>query len=160
MATTMTISIDVENASDATTTPDDAYIRRWVSAALSASNAPTDRDYELSIRIVNADESQQLNCQYRGQDKPTNVLSFPSEFPPELNIPLLGDLAICANVVEQEAHQQNKTSTAHWAHMLVHGTLHLLDYDHIDDDDADIMESLETSIITSLGFPAPYKINR
>jgi len=156
---TMNIIIDVDNASGSKNTPEDPDIRSWITAALKASNLATNDDYELSIRIVGITESQQLNLQYRGKDKPTNVLSFPSDFTAELNIPLLGDLAICACVVEQEALEQKKTSTAHWAHMLVHGTLHLLGYDHIDDNDADIMEALETGIITSLGFPAPYEVN-
>ncbi len=113
-------------------------------------------ELEITIRIVDSDESHQLNHQYRGKDKPTNVLSFPFESPPEVELPLLGDLIICKQVVEQEACLQNKTLLAHWAHMVVHGTLHLLGYDHIEDEDAIEMESLETKIMQEMGFDDPY----
>src|SRR5690606_24067449 len=96
---------------------------------------------------------------YRHQDKPTNVLSFPADIPAELNLPLLGDLVICAPVVEREAMEQRKTLEAHWAHMVVHGTLHLVGYDHITEPEAEEMESLETKILTGMGFPPPYEIN-
>ena len=111
---------------------------------------------ELTIRLVTPDESQQLNAEYRGKDKPTNVLSFPFEAPPQVPIPLLGDLIVCVDVVEQEAAEQGKTTTAHWAHMIVHGCLHLLGYDHIKDDEAEIMEGLEREIMAQLGFSDPY----
>ncbi len=114
---------------------------------------------EVSLYIVDEAESQELNAQYRGKDKPTNVLSFPADIPEEVGVPLLGDLVVCAPVVEREAQEQGKTLEAHWAHMLVHGSLHLLGYDHIEDDEADVMEALETEIITGLGFPAPYQDN-
>ncbi|MDM3872479.1 rRNA maturation RNase YbeY [Porticoccus sp. W117] len=153
----MNLLIDIENASGSDDVPDDEHIHRWVKAALQALPTEQQRSSaELSVRIVSEQESQNLNHRYRQKNSPTNVLSFPSELPPELNIPLLGDLAICAQVVAREAQQQQKTADAHWAHMLVHGTLHLLDYDHIDDGDADEMEALETQIITDLGFPEPY----
>lgn len=125
----------------------------WVHAVLDGRMD----EAELTIRIVDNEESQQLNNDYRGKDKPTNVLSFPFEAPPEIELPLLGDLIICAPVVAQEAQTQNKTLQAHWAHMVVHGCLHLLGYDHIDDAEADEMESLETQIITQLGFETPYQ---
>lgn len=112
---------------------------------------------ELSIRIVELAESQQLNHDYRGKDKPTNVLSFPFENPPGIQLPLIGDLVICAEVVKQEAAAQNKTETAHWAHMVIHGCLHLLGYDHIQDDEAELMESMEKRILSQLGFDDPYK---
>lgn len=111
---------------------------------------------ELTIRIVDIEESQQLNHEYRGKDKPTNVLSFPFEAPPGIELDLLGDLIICRQVVEKEAIEQEKPQQAHWAHMVVHGTLHLLGYDHIDDDEAEEMESLETEILQSMGFEDPY----
>lgn len=111
---------------------------------------------ELTIRIVDIEESQQLNHDYRGKDKPTNVLSFPFEAPPGIELDLLGDLIICRQVVEKEAIEQDKPQQAHWAHMVVHGTLHLLGYDHIDDDEAEEMESLETEILQSMGFEDPY----
>lgn len=144
--------MDVQFASDSPHLPSEKQLQLWASAALEGHK----QEAELSVRIVDAEESQQLNKQYRQKDKPTNVLSFPADFPEELNLPLLGDLVICAPVVEQEAAEQDKTLEAHWAHMMVHGVLHLLGYDHIDDSDATEMESLETQILTAAGFPAPY----
>ncbi len=128
-------------------------LQRWVEAALPAASA----DAEIGLCIVDEPESQALNLRYRGLDKPTNVLSFPAELPAELNLPLLGDLVVCAPVVAREATEQGKQLEAHWAHMLVHGTLHLLGYDHINDADAEQMEALETDILTSLGYPDPYQ---
>lgn len=145
--------VDVQIATADDNIPSDEDLRSWVAAAL-----PEDRlASEITIRVVGTDESQALNAQYRGQDKPTNVLSFPSELPPELQIPFLGDLVVCAGVVEKEALDQGKTLLAHWAHMIVHGTLHLLGYDHETDAEADNMEALETQILSDLGFPAPYE---
>ena len=111
---------------------------------------------ELTIRIVDEQESHQLNHAYRGKDKPTNVLSFPFEVPPGMEMDLLGDLIICRQVVEKEAEEQNKPLPAHWAHMVVHGSLHLLGYDHIEDDEAEEMESLETEIMQGMGYEDPY----
>lgn len=101
-------------------------------------------------------ESRDLNNTYRGKDKPTNVLSFPFEAPPEVELPLLGDLIICRQVVEREAAEQEKTVEEHWAHMVVHGSLHLLGYDHIEDSEAEEMEALETEIMQSMGYADPY----
>lgn len=149
----MTPTIDLQLALDGDDLPDPDSIQRWVTAALR-----DERDEaEISVRIVDAEESRELNHRYRDKDKPTNVLSFPADLPPELGLPLLGDLVICAPVVEREACEQGKTQEAHWAHMIVHGTLHLLGYDHNEDSDADIMESLETTILTQLGYPPPYE---
>ena len=105
---------------------------------------------------VDEAESHELNLTYRGKDKPTNVLSFPFEAPPGIEMPLLGDLIICRQVVEQEAKEQQKPLEAHWAHMVVHGSLHLLGYDHIEDNEAEEMESLETEIMLALGYEDPY----
>lgn len=152
----MELSIDFENVSG-TAVPDEDNIHRWVNAALQHLPENLQRcDVDLSVRVVDEFESQNLNHRYRQKNNPTNVLSFPSELPPDLGLPLLGDLVICAQVVEREAAEQGKSLHAHWAHMLVHGTLHLLDYDHIDDSEAEEMEELETTILTSLGFPPPY----
>lgn len=144
--------VDVQNASDATFIPCQQNFLDWVTIA-SSDKKP---NAEVSIRIVDMPESQSLNKQYRGVDKPTNVLSFPTEFPEGVDIPFLGDLVICAPVVEAEAQAQNKSLEAHWAHMVIHGTLHLLGFDHIDDDEAKAMESIETSHLQTLGHPCPY----
>ncbi len=150
----MTYQIDIENNSQSKTIPSIEKCEVWIAAVLN--NQQID-EAEVSIYIVDEDESQELNSQYRGKEKPTNILSFPADIPEEVGIPLLGDLVICAPVVEREAQEQQKTVDAHWAHMLVHGSLHLLGYDHIEDDEAELMEALETTIITGLGFSAPYE---
>nr|WP_244178523.1 rRNA maturation RNase YbeY [Gilliamella bombi] len=133
--------------------PTEAQIMQWLEVILPQfmDNA------ELTIRIVDKQESQQLNCTYRHKDKPTNVLSFPFESPIEIDVPLLGDLIICKQVVEAEAEQQHKSLTSHWAHMIVHGCLHLLGYDHILDDEAEEMENIEIDIMLQLGFEDPYQ---
>lgn len=134
--------------------PAEEQLQLWASAALSGR---TDfAEPELTIRLVAEEESQELNSEYRGKDKPTNVLSFPFEAPPQVPIELLGDLIICAQVVQQESEEQRKAAEAHWAHMVVHGCLHLLGYDHIKDDEAEVMEDLERQIMAGLGFPDPY----
>ena len=117
---------------------------------------PESDNVEMTVRIVDEAESHDLNLTYRGKDRPTNVLSFPFECPDEVELPLLGDLVICRQVVEREAIEQEKPLMAHWAHMIVHGSLHLLGYDHIEDDEAEEMESLETKIMQGLGFADPY----
>lgn len=150
----MAYQIDIESNSQNQQIPALADIESWVSAALHSQDFET---AEVSIYIVDEAEGQELNSQYRGKDYPTNVLSFPADIAEEVGIPLLGDLVICAPVVEREAQEQNKALAAHWAHMLVHGTLHLIGFDHIDDDEAEQMESLETQIVTGLGYPAPYQ---
>lgn len=158
----MDIHVDVQNASSSTAPlPEDEDIHRWISAALKHSgnnkSNTTNRSYEVSVRIVDVDEITRLNQQYRQKAQATNVLSFPTEFPADVAVPLLGDIVVCADVVAEEAEQQRKAVAAHWAHMLVHGTLHLLGYDHIDDSEADIMEALESEILTELDYPAPYQ---
>ncbi len=128
----------------------------WVNTTLEKANYPH-TTAELHVRIVDLAESQQLNNQYRHKDKPTNVLSFPAHIPAHIPINLLGDLAICAPVVCAEAERDGKLIEAHWAHMLVHGSLHLLGYDHEEEQQANIMEALEISILQSLGFVNPYQ---
>ena len=149
----MSLDLDLQLASTSTQIPSEEQIQTWASAALMTDNG---LDMEVTIRIVDAAESQQLNHQYRGKDRPTNVLSFPFEAPPGVELPLLGDLVICAPVVEQEAAEQQKTLTAHWAHMTIHGMLHLQGYDHILDPDAEVMENLEKDLMHQLGFDNPY----
>ena len=147
------LDLDLQIAIDNDGLPSQEDFELWVRIALRN----TMNQAELTIIIVDEAESQTLNSCYRGKDKRTNVLSFPFEAPPEIDIPLLGDLIICAPVVELEAKQQDKSLQAHWAHMVVHGCLHLLGYDHIQDAEAEEMESLETQLIESLGFNNPYK---
>ncbi|MBU3070961.1 rRNA maturation RNase YbeY [Aestuariicella sp. G3-2] len=147
------LCLDLQVASKAHDLPSSEQLQHWASSALKGLREHA----EISVRIVDNDESQELNFQYRQKDKPTNVLSFPADLPPELELPLLGDLVICAPVVTREAAEQQKELFAHWAHMVVHGTLHLLGYDHINDSDAEIMEQLETEILTGMGFPPPYE---
>lgn len=132
--------------------PDEAIFMHWLEGVL-----PQFQDEaEVTIRLVDEAESHELNLTYRGMDKPTNVLSFPFEAPPQVELPLLGDLIICRQVVEREAVEQDVPPEAHWAHMVVHGCLHLLGYDHIQDDEAEEMEALEADIMQALGYPDPY----
>lgn len=133
--------------------PEKTAIQQWLNATILSFQPVS----EVTVRLVDESESQALNYTYRSKDNPTNVLSFPFEAPAEIDdLPLLGDLVICRQVVEKEAEEQNKPVLDHWAHMVVHGSLHLLGYDHIDDDDAIEMESLETEIMLALGFQDPY----
>ena len=134
--------------------PSAASFRRWVEAALHG--AKRRKATELAIRIVGLEEGQALNRDYRGKDYPTNVLSFPAELPPGVALPLIGDLAICAPVVQREAAEQGKSARDHWAHLTVHGVLHLLGHDHLEDAEAEAMEALETRILAGLGIADPY----
>lgn len=152
----MSTHVDIDIASLSSKVPAIEHIEHWVTQALAAV-PDIRRDNEVSVCIVDEAESRELNLRYREQDKPTNVLSFPADLPAELKLPLLGDLVICAPVVEREAEEQRKALDAHWAHMVVHGTLHLLGYDHITEQDAEKMEALETHILGQMGFPAPYE---
>ncbi|OZI14399.1 rRNA maturation RNase YbeY [Sodalis-like symbiont of Philaenus spumarius] len=147
------VILDLQLACDeAQGLPTEADFLRWLQGVL-----PRFRDCaEATVRLVDEAESHELNMTYRGKDRPTNVLSFPFEAPPEVELPLLGDLVICRQVVEREAQQQEKALEAHWAHMIVHGSLHLLGYDHIKDEEALEMEALETEIMQTLGYPDPY----
>ena len=148
------VILDLQNACENPQgLPDEAQFLRWLSAAVK----PFQPESEVTVRLVDEAESHELNLAYRGKDKPTNVLSFPFEAPPGIeDLPLLGDLIICRQVVEQEAAEQGKPVEAHWAHMVVHGTLHLLGYDHIQDDEAEEMEGIETEIMLAMGYADPY----
>ncbi len=152
----MTVTIDLQINSESKALPSLAELTQWAESAVHADAKAQRDEAEISVVIVDADEGQALNSEWRGKDYATNVLSFPSDLPPELGLPLLGDLVICAPVVQREAKEQGKTETSHWAHMVIHGTLHLLGYDHIDDHEAEEMEALETSIMASHGFNDPY----
>ncbi len=149
----MNSHIDLQRVCDAKELPSLELFQRWADAALTTVTA---QKFELTIRLVDTEESQQLNKQYRQKDKATNVLSFPFEVPEGIELNLLGDLVICAQVVEQEAKTQQKALFDHWAHMVVHGCLHLLGYDHINDDKADEMEALEIKILAQLSINNPY----
>lgn len=138
------------------TTPDDEDLCRAARLALELGGADAKKHWELCLRIIDKDEMQALNARYRGKDYPTNVLSFPADLPPEVELNLLGDIVICAPVVRDEATAQSKTLAAHWDHMLIHGVFHLLGYDHETDTEATEMESLETTALARLGWPCPY----
>ena len=152
------IELDLQVASEAGHLPTLANFQAWCAIALRQRSA----DSELTIRLVDEEEGRELNRTWRGKDYATNVLSFPADVPDEvggiplLDIPLLGDLVICVPVVEREAVEQGKTPEAHWAHLVIHGCLHLLGYDHIDDEEAEEMEALERLLLAELGHPDPY----
>jgi len=148
----MAITLDLQIACKNNKIPTENQFQLWVNTALK----PYNKSFELTVRIVELQESQQLNQQYRDKDKPTNVLSFPFEVPDGIELDLLGDLVVCASVVEQEAQQQNKTIQSHWAHMIIHGCLHLLGYDHISELEAQEMEGLEVKLLSSLNIENPY----
>lgn len=146
------IDLDLQLASDATGIPAAADFRAWVEAVLAGRRD----EAELTIRVVDEEEIAELNGTYRHKQGPTNVLSFPFEAPPGVELPLLGDIVICAPVVAREAAEQGKTAPAHWAHMTVHGCLHLLGYDHMEPEEAEIMETLEKEVLSVLGYADPY----
>lgn len=148
----MTIELELQIASKAKTLPHPAQFREWVSVTLWQRVDTA----EMTIRIVDEEEISDLNLRYRNKPGPTNVLSFPYDPQPGIASRILGDIVICASVVEREAEEFNKPLLSHWAHMVVHGTLHLLGYDHEFDADAEEMENLETEILLKLGFPPPY----
>ncbi|MBL4869065.1 MAG: rRNA maturation RNase YbeY [Pseudomonadales bacterium] len=149
--------IDIQVATKCKTIPTTKEINQWVVAALAHTDALAHDNPELSIRFVDDSESAQLNTQFRDKNGPTNVLSFPFVATDNIPIPLLGDIVISAPTVEREAKEQNKLVTHHWAHMIIHGTLHLLGYDHVRSRDASVMEGLETTIMTKLGLGNPYQ---
>lgn len=149
----MPLTLDVQVACEGDGLPSAADFRRWANAALAGAAA--DGAAEITLRIVDEAEGAELNQRYRKKSGPTNVLAFPYEAVGRND--LHGDLVMCASVVRREAREQGKTAEAHWAHMCVHGILHLRGYDHATQDEADVMEGLETSILVGLGFPRPYE---
>lgn len=157
-----TLELDLQLASEDDDVPEPGRFEQWILAALDLAqfNANDDLPIEITIRIVDSDESRRLNNTYRQKDKPTNVLSFPFDTPDEVPLQLLGDLVICAPVVRQEAQEQQKSLESHWAHMAIHGTLHLLGFDHMEEADASEMETLETRIMASQGYSDPYALSQ
>ncbi len=149
----MTLELDLQIALDMPGLPTPTEFQRWAEAALAGADYQSAA--ELTLRIVNEVESTALNETYRRKQGPTNVLSFPFEAPLEVDSPLLGDIVLCAPVVLREAVSQGKSPQAHWAHMVTHGVLHLLGYDH-DETQAEAMEALEIRILADLGYPDPY----
>ena len=146
------VTVDFQKVFEAPGVPPERAFQEWARLAWQGEDP-----CEVTVRIVGTEESQALNRQYRGKDKPTNVLYFPFEPPAGITVPLAGDLVICAPVVEDEAREQRKSLDAHWAHMVVHGMLHLQGYDHIEDEDAEVMEALEVRLLAQLGFGNPYQ---
>lgn len=147
------LTIDMQIASTSQYLPSKDEFHTWAAAAVGNLREHA----EISLRIVDLEEGTALNKHWRNKNTPTNVLSFPSDLPPELGLPLLGDIVICAPVIEREASQQHKQLQSHWAHMVIHGILHLLGFDHLDDQQAEIMETLEKNIMETLNFCDPYK---
>lgn len=145
------IHVELQNAEAFPSLPSPEDFARWAEAAIARDAA------EIAIRVVDETESAELNRYYRGKDCPTNVLSFPFEAPPGVETDILGDLVVCAPVIEREAREQGKAPAAHWAHMVVHGVLHLQGYDHVEDAEAEMMEAEEVALLDRLGFPNPYE---
>jgi len=147
----MAIEVAVQRATSFAALPADEDFERWARAALRDRKSAV-----LTIRLVGREESRSLNRNYRGKDAETNVLSFPADLPAEIGIDLLGDVVICAARVAEEAREQGKAESAHWAHLTIHGVLHLLGYDHERAEDAGVMEGLEVRLLESSGLPNPY----
>lgn len=147
------ITLDLQLACDFDNLPSFEQFELWANSAL----AELKPDAELTIRISESAESQQLNHEYRGKNKPTNVLSFPFDAPPGIELPLIGDLIICPDIVKAESIEQEKTFHDHFAHMVIHGCLHLMGYDHIDEEDALEMETLEKNVLAKLDISDPYR---
>ena len=151
-STEVTVAVSYGPAS--TGLPQPAAFESWVGAAAQGRRPAV----EVSIRVVDAAEGQALNLKYRHKDYPTNVLSFPAELPAGVDVPLIGDLVLCASVVAKEAHDQGKPVDHHYAHLTVHGVLHLLGYHHETVAEARAMEAIEVQVLESLGIPDPYGV--
>jgi len=144
----MSVDLTIQKQQDFLNLPSDKQLQRFINEAyLNPEN-----ETEVTLRIVDEAESRSLNCEFRDKDKPTNVLAFPYDIPG-----YLGDLVVCAPVVSNEAQEQDKELLAHWAHLLIHGTLHLQGYDHVDESERLVMEALEIKLLEQLGFPNPYE---
>ena len=149
------MNINIQFAADKKLAPAKALMCKWAMQALTGNTDKT----EMTIRIVDSNEMSALNQTYRRKSGPTNVLSFPANLPDGMagKFPELGDIVICADVVNREADEQHKTQQSHWAHMIVHGVFHLLGYDHENNADAEVMEKLEIAVMEKLGFTNPYE---
>lgn len=145
------IKITLQTIASNTYIPSRYFLQRWVNKALSKQVSN-----QINIRLVSKKESAELNSRYRHKKGPTNILSFPFEPPPGISSAFLGDLVVCAALVNQQAKQQAKTRLAHWAHLIIHGCLHLIGYDHIHEKDANKMEALEIQLLKELGYENPY----
>ncbi len=157
------LTADIQVASDLDGVPGEEIIQNWIAATVAVAGKPADTPIEVAVRVVDSEEMQAINRRYREQDRTTNVLSFPAgeiEGLPDSEALPLGDVVVCAPVVAQEADRQGKQVHDHWGHMLVHGTLHLLGYDHESDADAAEMEALEVKILAAGGVPNPYESRR
>lgn len=154
----MQVIIDLQIATDEAleSYPSLELMTKWATVALKTGGR--NKDSEITLRMVNSEEIHQLNSTYRHVDRPTNILSFPFELPEGVeDLPLLGDLVVCKEVLERECKEQNKTLEEHFAHLIVHGCLHLIGYDHIEEEDAKEMEPLEIKAMEELGYDNPYK---
>ena len=149
----MSIQLEIQYAADETVAPARQQFFDWVAVI------PNDKKnyFEVSLRIVDEAEMTALNQAYRGKNKSTNVLAFPADIPPGVEVNLLGDVVICLPEVQREAAEQMKPVEAHWAHLLIHGILHLQGYDHINSQDAERMEKKEIELLAALGYPNPYE---
>lgn len=146
------INVDIQYAVAYAGVPDPDCIHGWVTHVLQEQAAPV----EVVVRVVDEAEITALNARYRGKQGPTNVLSFSADAPAEIDSPLIGDIVICAPVVAAEATAQDKSLEAHWSHLVIHGLLHLLGYDHHHDEEAHRMEQYETRLLGELGYADPY----
>lgn len=155
--TPIVIDYQVEDVPDDWLYPGEKRLQRWLDTALEVLEH--DEPLEVTVRLVDDEEITELNEEYRDKAKPTNVLAFPCDWDLPEEPRLLGDVVIAVNVVNREAKEQKKTVEQHWAHITIHGFLHLMGFDHIDDDDAEVMESTERKILAKLGFPDPYAVD-
>jgi len=147
------VAIELQNAAPEFNIPDESEFQSWAKKIDTSEN-----DQQIvALRIVDEEEMSKLNSQYRQKAGPTNVLSFPADLHEEIDIPFIGDVVVCAPVVIKESVDQGKSEISHWAHMTVHGILHLQGYDHINETDAEQMESIEIRVMNELGFENPYK---
>lgn len=155
------VNLELQLACEVESLPAEDEIRRWLEAAIATSAESARAPWEIVVRVVDEQESRELNRRYRQQDRPTNVLAFPAgemswaEGPEETARPL-GDLVVCGPIVEREAREQEKDVAGHWGHLLVHGALHLLGHDHRHDEEAAVMERLEARILAERGYDDPY----